>query len=242
MIELYFAPTPNARKISIMLEELGAPYAAKDVDILAGAQFDPAFLAINPNNKIPAIVDPDGPGGAPIALWETGAILLNLAEKSARFVPSEPRARCECYKWLMFQVAGLGPMGGQHAFFRFYARETIPLAIERYHNELNRQMRVMNTHLEDHRYFAGDDYTIADVAIYPWWVPVSKYSVEPRPALERWAAEVGARPAVKAGMETLIERLRPEVIQAGLQTRMSDASYSGLYGAGQYADRSGATG
>jgi len=235
MIDLYFAPTPNARKISIMLEELGLPYNPHEVDIIAGDQFKPEFLAMNPNNKIPVLVDSDGPDGLPITLWETGAIMMYLAEKHNRFIPEDPRARYECLKWLTFQIASIGPMGGQHAFFRFYAREQIPMAIERYHNELNRQMRIMNTHLEITRYFAGEEYSIADIAIYAWWIPISKYTTEPRPALERWSAEVGARPAVSKGMNILIETLRPEVIQAGLQTKMSDESYSGLYGNRQYS-------
>lgn len=168
MIDLYAGPTPNARKIIIALEEFGLPYHIHEIDILAGDQFKPEFLAINPNNKMPAIVDPDGPDDAPITVWESGAILLYLAEKHDRFIPVDPRGRVECLKWLMFQMAGVGPMAGQFAFFRFYAREKLPLAIERYTGELNRLMRVMDARLAAVPYFAGEDYGIADMAVYPW--------------------------------------------------------------------------
>jgi GSH-dependent disulfide-bond oxidoreductase len=234
MLDFYCSPTPNARKISIMLDELAIPYRVHEVDILAGEQFKPDFLAINPNNKIPAIIDSDGPDGKPITLWETGAIMFYLAEKHRRFLPVEPFARYECMKWLMFQMASIGPMGGQHAFFRFYAREKVPMAIERYHNELNRQMRIMNDHLGNNEYFCGTQYSIADMAIYPWWFAIKKYSTESRCNLERWADVLAARPAVAKGMDILMDRLRPEVIQAGLQATMSDDSYSGLYGSNQY--------
>ncbi len=235
MIDLYAGPTPNARKILIMLEELALPYTIHEIDILAGDQFKPEFLAINPNNKMPAIVDPVGPGGAPISVWESGAILIYLAEKYERFVPADPRARIECLKWLMFQMAGVGPMAGQFAFFRFYAPEKIGLAIDRYAGELNRQMRVMNQRLEQAEYLAGGEYGIADIAVYPWWDTMKLVSTEPRPALERWGDAIAARPAVGKGMTLLTDRLRPEVVQAGMTKKMDEKTYSGLYGARQHA-------
>jgi GSH-dependent disulfide-bond oxidoreductase len=233
MLQLYFGPTPNARKISIMLEELGLEYAVNEIDILAGDQFRPEFLAINPNNKMPAIVDSDGPGGEPIAVWETGAILIYLAEKHGRFIPTDPRERIECLKWLMFQVSGQGPMAGQFAFFRFYAPEKIPLAINRYQAELNRQMRVMDKRLSESEFFAGPELSIADFAVYPWWATTRLVSEEPRPALERWGATMAVRPAVDRGMNLMNERLRPEVIEGGMKKEFSAEIYSNLYGANQ---------
>ena len=235
MIDFYFGPTPNARKVAIALEELGLAYRIRPIDILAGDQFKPEFLAVNPNNKMPAIVDPDGPGGGPISVWESGAIMLYLAEKQGRLVPVDPRARMECLKWLMFQMAGLGPMAGQFAFFRFYAREKIPLAIERYHNELNRLMRVMDQRLAESEYFAGADYSIADIAIYPWWDSTKLISIEPRPHLERWGSLLAGRAAVDKGMTMLAETLRPEVVQAGMKVPMTDRVYGALYGQEQYS-------
>ena len=238
MIDLYAGPTPNARKIFIMLEELGISYAIHEIDILAGDQFTAEFLAISPNNKMPAIVDPDGPGGAPISVWESGAILIYLAEKYGRLIPHDPRARIECLKWLMFQMAGVGPMAGQFAFFRFYAPEKIRLAIDRYAGELNRQMRVMNHQLEQVEYLAGAEYSIADIAVYPWWDTMKLVSTERRPALERWGDSIATRAAVITGMTLLTERLRPEVIQAGMTKKMDEKTYSGLYGARQHVQAS----
>jgi len=243
MLHVYFTPTPNARKVSILLEELSLSYTPHSIDIMAGDQFTPEYLAICPNNKIPAIVDTDGPDGWPISVWESGAILIYLAEKHGRLIPADARTRMECLKWLMFQVAGVGPMGGQHAFFSAYAREKIPMAIERYRSELNRQMRVMDGHLENHAFFAGQEYSIADIAIYPWWVPISKYADASYPNLERWASTLAARPEVARGMTLLDEALRPEAIQAGMKVAMSDGVYNNLYGESQYvADRPVATG
>lgn len=237
MIQFYFGPTPNARKISIMIEELGIEHEMIQIDILAGDQFKPSFLAINPNNKMPAIVDTDGADGWPITVWESGAILIYLAEKYHRFIPAAPRARIECLKWLMFQMAGLGPMSGQFTFFNFYSRERIPFAIDRYEKELIRQMGVMNGHLERNNYFAGTDYSIADMAIYPWWDMLKGVLELDFPALHRWSDRVAARPAVKRGMDILNETLRPEVIQGGMTSAMSDETYSLLYGEDQHAKR-----
>jgi GST-like protein len=235
MIDLYFGPTPNARKITIMLEELSAPYKICKIDILEGDQFKPEFLAISPNNKMPAIVDHEGPDGKPIAVWESGAILIYLAEEFGQLMPADARTRIETLKWLMFQMAGLGPMSGQFAFFNFYCPEKIPLAIERYRKELSRQMRVMDEHLERQKFFAGGDYSIADIAIYPWWEMLRSHFEEARPALERWGARIATRPAVERGMSLLHETLRPEVIQAGMSALMSDRTYSLLYGDRQHS-------
>jgi len=235
MLDLYFWPTGNGKKITIMLEECGLPYRLIPVNINKGDQFTPEYEAIGPNNKMPAIVDPDGPDGQPIAVWETGAILIYLAEKYGRFIPAGPRSRMECLKWLMFQVSGVGPMAGQFAFFRFYAPEKIPLAIDRYAGELNRQMRVMDNHLGGHDYFAGPEISIADFAVYPWWATMQAVSTEPRPNLERWGDRLAQRPAVARGMALLRQKLRPEVIEGGMKKKFSPQIYSTLYGDDQRA-------
>jgi GSH-dependent disulfide-bond oxidoreductase len=240
MLDFYGGPTPNGRKIAIMVEELGLEYRTHVIDILGGDQFTPEYLAINPNNKFPAIVDPDGPDGQPITVWESGAILIYLAEKHGRLIPGDPRARIEMLKWLMFQMGGLGPMAGQFAFFRFYAPEKIPLAINRYAKELNRQMRVMNGRLEQAEYFAGDEYSIADIAIYPWWASMKLVSDEPRPALDRWDETIAARPAVAKGSVLFDKHLRPEVIEGGMKVKMNETVYSTLYGSSQH-EQGGAT-
>jgi GST-like protein len=234
VIDLYFGPTPNGRKIAIALEEMALTYETHIIDILAGDQFRSEFLEINPNNKMPAIVDRDGPDGKPIAVWESGAILIYLAEKVGKFIPEPARARTECIKWLMFQMAGVGPMAGQFAFFNFYCPEKIPLAIERYRKELSRQMRVMDEHLSSHAYFAGGEYSIADMAIFPWWDMLRPHFVEERPALDRWASEVAGRPSVVRAMQAHTEAMRPEVVQSGMTARMTDDTYSLLYGEKQY--------
>ena len=167
MIDLYSSATPNGQKIHIMLEETGLAYRINWVDIAKGEQFDPAFLKISPNNKIPAIVDLDGPDGGPISVFESGAILLYLAEKTGRFLPTERRARTAVYAWLMFQMGGVGPMLGQAHHFRAYARERIAYAIERYTNEAARLYRVLDRRLGEREYLAGE-YSIADMAVFPW--------------------------------------------------------------------------
>jgi GSH-dependent disulfide-bond oxidoreductase len=230
MIALYYSPTPNGRKISIALEEFGLPYEVTEVDTLAGDQFKPAFVAINPNAKMPAIVDPEGPDGMPISVWESGAILLYLAEKHGKFLPDTQRGRIESLKWLMFQMAGIGPMGGQFAFFAFYAREKLPFAIERYFNEVNRILGVMDRRVAETPFFAGDDYTVVDMAMFPWWEALKQASSEPRPALEAWAGKVGERPAVQRGMALLDNRQREETIARGMLSPMNDDTYDILYG------------
>ncbi|MCW5700893.1 MAG: glutathione S-transferase N-terminal domain-containing protein, partial [Rhodospirillales bacterium] len=170
MIDLYTWSTPNGFKVSILLEELGLPYKVFPINIGAGDQFDPAFLKLNPNNKIPVIVDHDGPNGEPLALMESGAILMYLAEKSGKLMPAETVQRYTVIQWLMFQMGGLGPMLGQNHHFRRYAPETIPYAVDRYTREATRLYRVLDARLGEEEYLAGD-YSIADIASYPWIRP-----------------------------------------------------------------------
>ena len=198
MIELYYWTTPNGHKITMFLEEAGLPYRIVPVNIGAGAQFEPAFLAIAPNNRMPAIIDrsPTG-GGAPISVFESGAILLYLAEKSGRLLPSQLRGRVEVLQWLFWQMAGLGPMAGQNHHFARYAPEKIPYAIERYVNETNRLYGVLDRRLSDRTFIAGEEYSIADIACYPWIVPheAQGQRLGDFPHLARWFEAVRARPA-----------------------------------------------
>jgi GST-like protein len=201
-IELYYWPTPNGWKISIMLEECGLAYDLKLVDIGRGDQFKPEFLAIAPNNRMPAIVDPDGPGGRPISVFESGAILQYLGRKTGRFYPAEERARVAVEEWLFWQVGGLGPMAGQTHHFRSYAPEKIPYAIERYTNEVNRLYGVMNRRLEHSAYLAGTEYSIADMACVGWaklWERQGQ-DITAFPHFARWLDAVLARPAVQRGL------------------------------------------
>ena len=211
MIEVYSWPTPNGHKVHIMLEECGLPYRAHPVDIGAGDQFEPDFLAISPNNKVPAIVDPDGPDGQPISLFESGAILLYLAGKTGRFLPAGTRGRYETLQWLMFQMGGVGPMLGQAHHFRIYAPEKIPYAIDRYTNEARRLYGVMNRQIARHRYIAGDEYTVADIAIFPWLRSWKNQGIDwdDYPHLKGWFDEIAARPAVIRGVEVLAAQRRP---------------------------------
>ena len=202
-IELYTWGTPNGRKISIMLEEVGLAYNLHPIDITKNEQFAPDFLKISPNNKIPAIVDPDGPDGESFSLFESGAILIYLANKTGQLFPEESVARYRTLEWLMFQMGGVGPMFGQAHHFRRFAKEQIPYAIERYTNETRRLYGVMDKRLGDVEYLAGDDYTIADIATYPWcsrheWQGVD---LSDFPNLKRWYDAIGARPAVERGMK-----------------------------------------
>ncbi|PTD95858.1 glutathione S-transferase family protein [Pseudothauera lacus] len=203
MITLYTWATPNGQKVSIALEELGLPYRVQTIDITAGEQFDPAFLALNPNNKIPVIVDADGPGGTALTVFESGAILIYLAEKCARLLPAEPRARSEVLQWLMLQVGGVGPMLGQAHHFRRFAAERIPYAIQRYTDEAARLYGVLDKRLAAHSWLGGDTYSIADIATYPWiarheWQGIS---LADYPNLRRWFDKIASRPAVQRGME-----------------------------------------
>ena len=198
MIDLHYWPTPNGHKITIFLEEAGLPYTIHKVDIGKGDQFKPEFLAIAPNNRMPAIVD-QAPkdGGKPISVFESGAILLYLAEKTGKFISSDIRARVETLQWLFWQMGGLGPMAGQNGHFNVYAPEKIPYAIDRYTNETNRLYGVLNKRLEDREFMAGE-YSIADMASYPWIVPYEnhKQKLEDFPHLHRWFNAIKARPAV----------------------------------------------
>ncbi len=201
-IDLYYWPTPNGWKISIMLEECELPYDLRMVNIGKGEQFTPEFLAISPNNRMPAIVDPQGPGGQPISVFESGAILQYLGRKTGKFYPADERQRVAVEEWLFWQVGGLGPMAGQANHFRLYAPEKVPYAINRYTNEVNRLYGVMNRRLADHEFLAGD-YSIADIASVGWaksWERQGQ-DIEEFPHFKRWLETVLARPAVQKGME-----------------------------------------
>jgi GST-like protein len=201
MIDLHYWPTPNGWKVSILLEEIGLDYRVVPVNIGRGEQFKPEFLAISPNNRMPAIVDHDPPGGgAPISVFESGAILVYLAEKTGQLLPSDVRGRYEVLQWVFWQMGGLGPMAGQAHHFRQYVTEQIPYAIDRYTNEVNRLYGVMNKRLADRPFLAGA-YSIADIASWPWVVPFERQGqkLEDFPHLKRWFEEMRARPAVEKG-------------------------------------------
>ena len=201
MIDLYTWGTPNGRKVSILLEELGLPYRVHAIDITKGDQFGPDFVAINPNSKIPAIIDQDGPDGLPLTVFESGAILIYLAEKTGRFLPTEPRGRAAVLEWLMFQMGGIGPMFGQTHHFRRFAPEQVPYAIERYSKETRRLYGVLDARLAAAEYVAGE-YSIADMAIYPWTMRWEWQGVDlaELPHVSRWMAVLAERPAVAKGM------------------------------------------
>lgn len=231
MIDLYSWPTPNGQKVHIALEELGLPYNVNAIDIGAGDQFRPEFLALNPNHRIPAIVDEDGPGGR-FPLFESGAILIYLAEKAGRLIPGEAGARYTCLQWLMFQMAGVGPMFGQANHFANYAPDKIPYAIDRYRNETHRLLRVLNTRLGQAHYLAGSEYSIADIATFPWIrsaVSSGGVALTETPEVQRWMDSVAARPAVERGLAVLADRRR--------QGPMSDQQRDILFGATQHAQR-----
>ncbi|MBU8898733.1 glutathione S-transferase family protein [Corallococcus sp. H22C18031201] len=202
MIDLYTFPTPNGRKVSIALEELKLPYTAKVVDILRGDQFKPEFLAINPNNKIPAIVDHDGADGRPITVFESGAILIYLAEKTGYLMPSDPRGKADVLQWLMFQMGGVGPMFGQYNHFTRFHKTAVPYAIERYRAESKRLLGVLDKQLGQGEYVART-YSIADIALYPWVTGFRDYNPELFIGLRHvpeWLHRVASRPAVQKGM------------------------------------------
>jgi GST-like protein len=211
MIEVYSWATPNGHKVHIMLEECGLAYHVNAVDIGAGDQFKPEFLAISPNNKIPALIDPDGPDGQAISLFESGAILLYLASKTGKFLPKDTRGRYRVLEWLMFQMGGVGPMLGQAHHFRIYAPEKIPYAIDRYTNEAKRLYGVMNRQVARTKYIAGDEYTIADIAIFPWLRSWKNQGIDwnDHPHLKGWFDEIAARPAVMRGVEVLAAQRKP---------------------------------
>jgi GST-like protein len=225
MIDLYYWPTPNGHKITMFLEETGLEYRIVPVNIGTGAQFEPAFLAIAPNNRMPAIVDtaPSG-GGAPLAVFESGAILLYLAEKSAQLLPHELHARFGVLQWLFWQMAGLGPMAGQNHHFNRYAPEKIPYAITRYTNETNRLYGVLDQRLADRPYIGGAHYSIADIACYPWIVPheAQGQKLEDFPYLRRWFEAIRVRPATVRAYA-----LAPSI---STQTTMSEEAKKILFG------------
>ncbi|KXO74372.1 glutathione binding-like protein [Brucella anthropi] len=200
-IELYYWPTPNGFKISIMLEELGVPYEVKYINIGKGDQFQPDFLKIAPNNRMPAIIDPEGPGGEPISVFESGAILQYLGRKFGKFYPTEERKRVAVDEWLMWQMGGLGPMSGQAGHFRIYAQEKVQYGIDRYTNEVNRLYGVLNRQLEGKEYIAGK-YSIADMASIGWINAYKNYdqNLDDFPNLKRWHQTMNARPAVQRGL------------------------------------------
>jgi len=207
-LELYTWPTPNGHKAQIMLEELGVPFDLRPVNIFEGEQFSDAFGRINPNRRIPALIDATDPSGPPLRVFESGAILLHLAEKYGRFIPQHPHGRSAAIQWLMWQVSGLGPMLGQGQHFWTYAQEKHPYSIDRYTKEGARLLSVMNGHLGEHEFLA-DDYSIADIACFPW-VRIHKLanlSLDEFPNLQRWYAAIRNRPAVGRGLNILREHL-----------------------------------
>jgi GSH-dependent disulfide-bond oxidoreductase len=230
MIDLYYWPTPNGHKVTIFLEETGLEYRTVPINIRKGEQFAPEFLKISPNNRMPAIVDTDGPGGKPFSLFESGAILLYLAEKAGKLMPSETRARYRVIEWLMFQMANVGPMLGQAGHFRNAAPEKIPYAIERYTNESCRLFNVLDRRLAEVPFVAGD-YSIADIATYPWVVAALKAQPEQldsRPNLKRWIDALAARPAVQKGMAVMADQP---------QKPLTEDERSILYGSKQHERR-----
>ena len=231
MIDVYSWPTPNGHKVHIMLEECGLAYRVHAVNIGQGDQFQPDFLKISPNNKIPAIVDSDGPDGQPISLFESGAILLYLASKTGQFLPTDTRGRYDVLQWLMFQMGGVGPMLGQAHHFRIYAPERIAYGIDRYTNEAKRLYGVMNDQIRrTGAYIAGPVYSLADIAIYPWLRSWQNQGIDwaDFPELKAWFDRVAARPAVRRGEQVLAEQRSP--------TR-TDAEKEVLFGKTQYQRR-----
>ncbi|MBB5691222.1 GST-like protein [Roseomonas alkaliterrae] len=236
-IQLWTWPTPNGHKIHIMFEELAEqgraiPYEVVPVAIGKGEQFRPEFLAITPNHRIPAIVDPEGPGGVPFKLFESGAILIYLAEKAGSpLLPAEPGTRYTCLQWLMFQMGGVGPMFGQYNHFANYAAEKIPYAIERYANEVARLHRVLDKRLAESAYLAGPDYSIADIATFPWIRNPDRRGVDlgQYPHVKRWHDAIAARPAVRRGVDVLAEHQR--------RGPMTDAERDVMFGKTQFAAR-----
>ncbi len=230
MIDVYSWATPNGHKVHIMLEELGLPYKVHGVNIGTGDQFKPEFLKISPNNKIPAIVDSDGPDGKRISLFESGAILLYLAGKTGKFLPEDVRGRYVTLEWLMFQMASVGPMFGQAHHFRIYAPEKIEYAVNRYTNEAKRIYGVLNKRLAEHKYLAGTMYTIADIAVWPWTRSAKNQGVDmdDYPHFKRWFEAIEARPAVQRGVEVLAKERKPIT---------GDKEREILFGATQYQKR-----
>jgi len=230
MIDVYSTATPNGHKVHIMLEECGLPYKLHHIDIGAGDQFKPAFLSISPNNKIPAIVDSEGLDGKPFSLFESGAILVYLASKAGKFLGHTDRDKFTTLQWLMFQMGGVGPMLGQAHHFRIYAPEKIEYGINRYTNEAKRLYSVLDKQLSKTAYLAGDDYTIADIATYPWTRSAKNQGIDwaDYPHAKRWFDAISERPAVQRGVQMLTDVRKPV---------MDDRSKEILFGATQYAKR-----
>lgn len=230
MIDLYTWPTPNGHKIHILLEELGLAYKVHAIDIGKGEQFKPKFLKISPNNKIPALVDSDGPDGQPISLFESGAIMLYLAAKTGRFLPATDRAKYDVLQWLMFQMGGLGPMLGQAHHFRIYAPEKIDYAVNRYTNEAKRLYGVLDQQLKTKQWIAGGEYSIADMAIFPWLRSWQNQGIDwaDYPHLKVWYDRISERPAVQKAVLVLADARKP----------LTDPkAHQALFGADQYKKR-----
>jgi GSH-dependent disulfide-bond oxidoreductase len=230
MIEVYSWPTPNGHKVHIMLEECGLAYRAIPVNIGAGDQFKPEFLAISPNNRIPAIVDPHGPDGKPISLFESGAILIYLAARTGRFLPRGDREKYDVLQWLMFQMGSIGPMLGQNHHFRLYAPQKIDYAVNRYTNEARRLYQVMDRRLAQNPWLGGKEYSIADIATFPWLRNWKNQGVEMSelPHLERWFHKIEERPAVQRGVKVMAELRKPIT---------DDKAREVLFGSTQYQKR-----
>lgn len=230
MIEVYSWPTPNGHKVHIMLEECALPYEAIPVNIGTGDQFKPHFLAISPNNKIPALTDPQGPDGKPISLFESGAILVYLAGKTGKFLPKSDRGKYEVLQWLMFQMGGVGPMLGQNHHFRQYAPAKLPYAIDRYTNEARRLYGVIDKRLSASPWLGGKDYSIADIASWPWLRNWKNQGIElaEYPHLKAWFEKIEARPAVQRGVKVLADLRKPIT---------DDKSREILFGQAQYQRR-----
>ena len=230
MIDLYTWPTPNGHKIHIMLEEVGLPYNVIPIDIRQGDQFDPEYLKLNPNNKMPTIVDPDGPDGGPYTVFESGAILMYLAEKTGRFMHSAPGRRFLAIQWLMFQMGHIGPMLGQAHHFRGYTPEPIEYGITRYTNEAGRLYGVLDRRLAEVEYLAGD-YSIADIATFPWTRSYDKQGQDLKdfPNVKRWFEAIDARPAVQRGLQVLADRQS--------SAPMDEKTRSVMFGDAQFARR-----
>ncbi len=230
MIKHFYWPTPNGHKTAIMLEEVEVEYEICIVNILEGDQFDPAFIAISPNNRIPAIVDTDGPQGEPYTVFESGAILMYLAEKTGKLWPQDSVERYDVIQWLMFQMGNVGPMFGQNGYFQGYCPEDVPLAKERYHNVCKQLYGVMDRRLGESKYLAGSNYSIADVATFPWTMPkqqeMHRIDITQYPNVKRWSETVAMRPAVQRGIAVMAEDMK-----VGNPTQ---ETYNNMFGAKQF--------
>jgi GST-like protein len=232
MIDVWTWPTPNGHKVHITLEELGLPYTVIPVNIGKGDQFRPEFLSITPNHRIPAIVDHDGPGGQPITLFESAAIMMYLSEKTGgKLIPKDPAGRYACLQWMMFQMGGVGPMFGQYNHFANYAVEKIPYAIQRYTNEVQRLHRVLEKRLSEAPYLAGAEYSLADIITFPWIRNPDRRNIalDDYPNMKRWHDAIAARPAVQRGVAVLAENQR--------KGAMTDAERENMFGKTQFAVR-----